>query len=120
VPAAISNAFLKAISSHTRTGEPIIAPRDAAWQVTDVVVDQQLAFRRFIEAGHSETTWFVWYERGGYTHSFYLALFNERSQNDVEILVHLAVDLKDLCSITQALILSRHNSGNVSFIDPYW
>jgi hypothetical protein len=53
-----------------------IAEPGATFQVTDVVVDPMLPMRRLVAAGCSMDHCLVYYERGGITHSWHVALFH--------------------------------------------
>lgn len=53
-----------------------IAEPGAAFQATDVITDPQLPRRRLVAAGCSGDHCVVYYERGGFTHMFYAALFH--------------------------------------------
>jgi len=53
-----------------------IAEPGARFQVTDVVVDPKLPTRRLVAAGCSIDHCLVYYERGGITHSWHVALFH--------------------------------------------
>jgi hypothetical protein len=53
-----------------------IAEPGAEFQVTDVVVNPKLPFRRLIAAGCSADYCLVYYERGGITHTWHVALFH--------------------------------------------
>jgi len=52
------------------------------YQVTDVVVDQKLPFRRLVFAGVKDDNWLVHYERGGRGHSYYLLVFRVDPHGD--------------------------------------
>jgi len=55
-----------------------MAARDSDWQETDLVEmgSPPLSFRRFIQAGHDGSGWYVWYERGGIGQSYQIAIFD--------------------------------------------
>ena len=53
-----------------------IAEPGAKFQVTDVMVDPKLPMRRLVAAGCSMSRCLVYYERGGITHSWHVALFH--------------------------------------------
>jgi hypothetical protein len=53
-----------------------IAEPGAAFQATDVVVDPKLPIRRLVAAGCSMDHCLVYYERGGYAHTWLVALFH--------------------------------------------
>jgi hypothetical protein len=52
-----------------------IAEPGAEFQVTDVIVNPQLPGRRLVAAGCSTEYCLVYYERGGITHTWHVALF---------------------------------------------
>lgn len=53
-----------------------IAEPGAAFQVTDVITDPRLPMRRLVAAGCSTEYCIVYYERGGITHTWRVALFH--------------------------------------------
>ena len=53
-----------------------IADPGARFQVTDVIVDPKLPNRRLVAAGCSIDHCLVYYERGGFNHSWHVALFH--------------------------------------------
>ena len=53
-----------------------IAEPEAAFQVTDVVVKPNLPTRRLVAAGCSADHCLVYYERGGFVHTWQVALFH--------------------------------------------
>jgi len=53
-----------------------IAEPGAAFQVTDVIIDPKLPIRRLVAAGCSIDHCLVYYERGGITHQWRVALFH--------------------------------------------
>jgi len=53
-----------------------IADPGARFQVTDVIVDPKLPNRRLVAAGCSVDHCLVYYERGGFNHSWHVALFH--------------------------------------------
>ena len=53
-----------------------IADPGARFQVTDVIVDPKLPRRRLVAAGCSTDHCLVYYERGGVSHSWHVALFH--------------------------------------------
>ncbi|MGF6228651.1 hypothetical protein QFZ27_002606 [Inquilinus ginsengisoli] len=69
----------------------IVAPRDAEWQNSDVIRDEDtLAWRRFIRGFSVETrshpsqplrrVWYVWLEHGGMAHTVSVAIFKENRE----------------------------------------
>jgi hypothetical protein len=53
-----------------------IADPGAGFQVTGVIVDPKLPNRRLVAAGCSTDHCIVYYERGGFNHSWHVALFH--------------------------------------------
>jgi hypothetical protein len=53
-----------------------IAEPGAEFQVTDVIVNPRLPFRRLVAAGCSTYYCLVYYERGGIAHTWQVALFH--------------------------------------------
>ena len=53
-----------------------IAEPGAPFQVTDVIVNAKLPSRRLVAAGCSSNYCLVYYERGGGTHTWHVALFH--------------------------------------------
>ena len=53
-----------------------IAEPGAAFQVTGVVVNPKLPIRRLVAAGCSTDHCLVYYERGGFTHTWHVAMFH--------------------------------------------
>jgi len=62
-----------------------IANPGEKFQVTDVILEKGLPWRRLIFGGISKDFCMIHYERGGYTHSYYVVLF-KRSGNDASFL----------------------------------
>jgi hypothetical protein len=58
------------------TGSLDIAEPDADFQATDVMVTPRLPSRRLVAAGCSADHCLVYYERGGFAHSWYVTLFH--------------------------------------------
>jgi hypothetical protein len=53
-----------------------IAEPGAAFQATDVIVDPKLPIRRLVNAGCSIDHCLVYYERGGFAHTWQITLFH--------------------------------------------
>jgi hypothetical protein len=53
-----------------------IAEPGAEFQVTNVIVNQKLPIRRLVAAGCSTDHCLVYYERGGFVHTWHVALFH--------------------------------------------
>ena len=56
---------------------PLMAKRDADWQVTDVPGNRDLPGRRFILGAHVGNQLLVWYESGGVAHMYHVAVFTQ-------------------------------------------
>ena len=80
--------------------DSLMAPRDATWQVTDVVTPgTRLPGRRFIEGFQTRDRVWVWYESGGLAHMFHVAVFESGRDQSWRVLRHVAEGtLKTLCS----------------------
>jgi len=90
-----------------------IAPRDAAWQVTDVV-DEPLPGRRFIRGGRVANRWYVWYESGGIAHLYHAAIFDlPPSAPTPRLVAHVQGRLDDLCPETRAFLQSPGTDAGV-------
>jgi hypothetical protein len=87
----------------------MIAPRDAEWQVTDVVTPgQPLLGRRFIQGGRVGTRWYVWYESGGIAHQYHAALFDlAPAASAPRLLAHISGSLDQLCPVTRAQMIEH-------------
>jgi len=87
----------------------IVAPRDAEWQVTDVVMPgQPLLGRRFIQGGRAGTRWYVWYESGGIAHQYHAAIFDLPPAAPAPHLVtHIDGSLDQLCPVTRAQLIAH-------------
>lgn len=127
MPATISNALLAQLSKWSSgDASSLIAPRNADWQATDVIITKGLANRRFIKGGRSGTRWYVWYEKGGIGHSYHIALFDlPAPQQAARIVTHdVVAGPEALCPITQAILL-RQSSPDPEInghweINDYW
>ena len=53
-----------------------IAEPDAEFQATDVIITPRLPSRRLVAAGCSADHGLVYYERGGFAHTWYVTLFH--------------------------------------------
>jgi len=98
---------------------PLMAPRDAAWQVTDVVVEP-LPGRRFILGGRTGSRWYVWYESGGVAHLYHLAIFDlPDAAAAPTVIAHVITRLDELCVVTRALTQVA-GSGDEGLIGKFW
>jgi hypothetical protein len=88
-----------------------MAPRDAAWQVTDVVVEP-LPGRRFIRGDQVGSRWFIWYESGGIAHRYHVAIFDlPPAAPAARLVAHVLVRLVELCPKTHALLQPQGTEG---------
>ena len=78
MPANVKQAF----SEITREPSFALANPGQKYQVTDVVVDRNLPFRRLVFAGVKADKWFVHYERGGRGHGYYVLVFKVDPHGD--------------------------------------
>jgi len=98
---------------------PVMAPRDAAWQVTDVVTEP-LPGRRFILGGRTGSRWYVWYESGGVAHLYHLAIFDlPDAAAAPAVIAHVVAALDELCPMTRAL-LQAPGTGDEGLIAKFW
>ncbi len=58
------------------TNKPMANP-GSPFNLTDVVDDTSLSFQRLGILGKSDSLWFVYYEEGGYAHSWNLVFFKK-------------------------------------------
>jgi len=56
------------------------------FQVTDVVLDRTLPFRRLVFAGTKDDIWFVHYEHGGIAHRYYVIAFKLTQHDDADFI----------------------------------
>jgi hypothetical protein len=79
--------------------------RESDWQETDVTFegDPVHSMRRFIQAGHDGSRWYVWYELGGIGYSIQIAIFDlpAGAQKPVLVIHTVAFDAKTLCPMTR-------------------
>jgi hypothetical protein len=78
IPANVKLAFSKI----AREPSFAMANPGQKFQVTDVVHNRTLPWRRLVFAGVQDDKWFIHYERGGYAHSYYVAAFKANSHGD--------------------------------------
>jgi len=78
IPANVKLAFSKI----AREPSFAMANPGQKFQVTDVVLDRTLPWRRLVFAGVLDDKWFIHYERGGYAHGYYVAAFKANSHGD--------------------------------------
>jgi len=80
LPKTLRNAFAKI----TNTPDFALANPSEKYQVTDVIDDPKLPWRRMVIAGNCDGNWFVHYEQGGIGHSYALVLFRPDSKGEME------------------------------------
>jgi hypothetical protein len=82
IPANVKQAFSRIAR------EPSFAMADPGqkFQVTDVVLDRTLPFRRLVFAGVQDDMWFVHYEKGGYAHGYYVVTFKVDPHGDAHFM----------------------------------
>ena len=95
--------------------------RDKDWQETDVVMgDEPMhSIRRFVQAGHDGSRWYVWYELGGIGYSLQIAIFDLPAGADMPRLVfHNWVERAEkLCPATLSHL---RDSGDVPQDEQGW
>ena len=91
--------------------EPVMADPDAVFNMTDVVLDEDLPFKRLIFAGQSDGYWFIYYEQGGWGYGCHLILY-EYIDNRFEPMMQLNIDCKlpDLEEVRRLIINSKEMS----------
>ena len=72
LPLGVRSELQKLFASRTLD----IAERGAEFQLTDVVVDPDVPIRRLVAAGCTMDYCLVYYERGGGSHTWHVALFH--------------------------------------------
>jgi hypothetical protein len=72
----------RALSKIAREPSFAMANPGQKFQVTDVVLDRTLPWRRLVFAAVQDDKWFLHYERGGYAHSYFVAAFKTDSHGD--------------------------------------
>lgn len=95
LPQSIRDALIK------QAGE--MADRGAFFNATDVVV-KPAPFSRFIRAGHTQGTWYVWYEHGGIAYWRQVVLFVIDPAGHVHTSANQTAHGQDLCAMTDALL----------------
>lgn len=104
LPAQIKSAFAGLI--HDSRFE--MADPGQEFQLTDVITREGLPSRRLVFGGLSERECFMHYERGGYSHSYYVVVFSTAPSNTRflwgEALCNPAKDLPELRSEVSATI----------------
>jgi len=71
MPATVKQAFTEIAGEHSFA----LANPGEKYQVTDVVSEAELPFRRLVFAGANGDEWFIHYERGGRGHSYSVIVF---------------------------------------------
>jgi len=95
LPASIRAALIKTAGG--------MADRGAFFNATDVVV-KPAPFSRFIRAGHTQGTWYVWYEHGGFAYWRQVVLFMIDPAGHVHTKANQTAHGQDLCAMTDALL----------------
>jgi hypothetical protein len=81
LPTSVKQAF----SETTRERSFALANPGQKYQVTDVVVERNLPFRRLVFAGVKDDEWFVHYERGGRGRGYYVLVFKIDPHGDAHL-----------------------------------
>jgi hypothetical protein len=55
-----------------------------AYQVTDVIDEPGLPFRRLLFAGESQKSWFIHYEHGGIGHGYAVLVFSKAQESGLQ------------------------------------
>ena len=95
LPQSIRDALIR------QAGE--MADRGAFFNATDVVV-KPAPFSRFIRAGYTQGTWYVWYEHGGIAYWRQVVLFMIDPAGHVHTSANQIAHGQDLCAMTDALL----------------
>lgn len=108
----------RAFAAITGEREFALANPGEKYQVTDVIVEHGLPFRRLVFAGVSGDTWFVHYEHGGRGHSYSVVVFHPDPKTGVRFVwggvgSNRAGDLQDL----RGLIAAGRFSDDLPY---YW
>jgi len=113
VPLEMLGRFAPGVPPAT-LADSLIAERDAAWQVTDVVSPgAQLPGRRFILGFRAGDRVWVWYESGGIAHMFHVVTFEPGGGQPWRISGHRADgSLAKLCA--------RLETVDTSVYDRFW
>ncbi|HEY5047538.1 MAG TPA: hypothetical protein VII49_05915 [Rhizomicrobium sp.] len=104
VPRQIQNVMLVRMDPAAREDAKfewhnVMAPRDGAFNSTDVVTVGYPS-RRFIRAGHEGNEWFVWFEHGGIAYAKNIALFHVRLGQGLPILRAFIPYWENPCALT--------------------
>ena len=113
IPANIKRAF----SEIVREPSFALANPGEKFQVTDVVVDRKLPFRRLLFAGVRDDNWFIHYERGGRAHGYYVVVFKVDPHGDARFVWggSGANGAKDLEQLRRMVV-----AGQFSDAESYW
>ena len=80
-PDRLKAAFTKV----TKQDKFSLANPEEDYQATDFIEDPKLPFRRLVLAMKCEQFWFIHYEKGGRSHSYLLALFQDKPSGELSI-----------------------------------
>ncbi|HLJ88365.1 MAG TPA: hypothetical protein VKZ53_16210 [Candidatus Angelobacter sp.] len=83
---ALPEPIQQAFAVITREPRFLLADPGQRYQVTDVILDPGLPFRRLVFAGVSGGKWFLHYEQGGIGHSYKVVVLSLQSEGQVEFL----------------------------------
>jgi hypothetical protein len=105
------------------TGKPSLADRNADFAESDFTAssDTTLPFVRFVQAGHTGTRWYVWYELRGQRKDFGLLIYDltAGSQYLTLVTVQSVWPAEQLCPETQRHIADpRLASGRFAHLSP--
>jgi hypothetical protein len=96
------------------SADSLIAPRDAAWQVTDVVTQgTPLPGRRFIQGFRASDRVWAWYESGGIAHMFHVVEFKPGDGQRWRVSRHQADG-------SIARLCAKLESASISVYDSFW
>jgi hypothetical protein len=101
IPKSIKAAFIRI----TDQKEFAMADPGRPFQVTDAISDESLPWRRLIFAANQNGRWLVHYEKGGIGHSYYMFVFQVRSNDKADLIwgAALGIAAKDLKTLRTQL-----------------
>ena len=82
MPSKVKQAFAEITAEHSFA----LANPGQKYQVTDVVSEPGLPFRRLLFAGVKDDEWFIHYERGGRGHGYSVIVFKVDAQQRLQFL----------------------------------
>ncbi len=91
--------------------ELVMADPDEVFNKTDVILDEDLPFKRLIFGGQSDRYWFIYYEQGGWGYGCHFILF-EYIDNSIDQMMQLNIDCKlpDIEEVRRLIINSKEMS----------